>query len=157
MIFIFFFSFVSLISIFYEKSGWWGARGPVDLGFATTGAKRRPNPGSGLRIRFFHEKAGDGAHEVRWTSALRRPERSGDRTRDVSLGSVDAFASFHAKRARLLGPFCMKRAGDGNRTHVSSLEGWCSTIELHPHDFILLQQSQFYNTIFLLSIFLFHT
>ena len=26
------------------------------------------------------------------------------------------------------------RAGDGNRTHVSSLEGWCSTIELHPHD-----------------------
>ena len=27
---------------------------------------------------------------------------------------------------------CM-RAGDGNRTHVSSLEGWCSTIELHPH------------------------
>ncbi len=27
-----------------------------------------------------------------------------------------------------------KKAGDGNRTHVSSLEGWCSTIELHPHD-----------------------
>ena len=27
----------------------------------------------------------------------------------------------------------MKKAGDGNRTHVSSLEGWCSTIELHPH------------------------
>ena len=26
------------------------------------------------------------------------------------------------------------RAGDGNRTHVSSLEGWCSTIELHPHN-----------------------
>ena len=24
------------------------------------------------------------------------------------------------------------QAGDGNRTHVSSLEGWCSTIELHP-------------------------
>ena len=24
------------------------------------------------------------------------------------------------------------KAGDGNRTHVSSLEGWCSTIELHP-------------------------
>ncbi len=24
-------------------------------------------------------------------------------------------------------------ADDGNRTHVSSLEGWCSTIELHPH------------------------
>ena len=26
-----------------------------------------------------------------------------------------------------------QKAGDGNRTHVSSLEGWCSTIELHPH------------------------
>jgi hypothetical protein len=24
-------------------------------------------------------------------------------------------------------------AGDGNRTHVISLEGWSSTIELHPH------------------------
>ena len=30
--------------------------------------------------------------------------------------------------------FNNKKAGDGNRTHVSSLEGWCSTIELHPHD-----------------------
>ena len=28
---------------------------------------------------------------------------------------------------------CLMEAGDGNRTHVSSLEGWCSTIELHPH------------------------
>ncbi len=28
---------------------------------------------------------------------------------------------------------CIIKAGDGNRTHVSSLEGWCSTIELHPH------------------------
>ena len=27
----------------------------------------------------------------------------------------------------------LAKAGDGNRTHVSSLEGWCSTIELHPH------------------------
>ena len=26
----------------------------------------------------------------------------------------------------------LDEAGDGNRTHVSSLEGWCSTIELHP-------------------------
>ena len=29
--------------------------------------------------------------------------------------------------------FRKSKAGDGNRTHVSSLEGWCSTIELHPH------------------------
>ena len=24
------------------------------------------------------------------------------------------------------------KAGDGNRTHISSLEGWCSATELHP-------------------------
>ena len=24
-------------------------------------------------------------------------------------------------------------AGDGNRTHIASLEGWNSAIELHPH------------------------
>ena len=27
---------------------------------------------------------------------------------------------------------CLIGAGDGNRTHVTSLEGWGSTIELHP-------------------------
>ena len=26
-------------------------------------------------------------------------------------------------------------ADDGNRTHVTSLEGWNSTIELHPHNY----------------------
>ena len=29
---------------------------------------------------------------------------------------------------------CRYKAGDENRTHVSSLEGWCSTIELHLHN-----------------------
>ena len=38
----------------------------------------------------------------------------------------------YKKRNRINSFF--KRAGDGNRTHVSSLEGWCSTIELHPHN-----------------------
>ena len=33
---------------------------------------------------------------------------------------------------RLLTTDFIGKAGDGNRTHVSSLEGWCSTIELHP-------------------------
>ncbi len=28
--------------------------------------------------------------------------------------------------------FTVIGAGDGNRTHVVSLEGWSSTIELHP-------------------------
>ncbi len=29
--------------------------------------------------------------------------------------------------------FVKAGAGDGNRTHTTSLEGWDSTIELHPH------------------------
>ena len=37
-------------------------------------------------------------------------------------------AQSHKKQLRII-----RQAGDGNRTHVSSLEGWCSTIELHPH------------------------
>ncbi len=32
----------------------------------------------------------------------------------------------------LLGQAAKIGAGDGNRTHVTSLEGWSSTIELHP-------------------------
>ena len=35
---------------------------------------------------------------------------------------------------RLIMLFRKSKAGDGNRTHVSSLEGWCSTIELHPQE-----------------------
>ena len=31
-------------------------------------------------------------------------------------------------------------AGDGNRTHATSLEGWGSTIELHPHLFPKFRQ-----------------
>ena len=32
----------------------------------------------------------------------------------------------------------IKKAGDGNRTHISSLEGWCSTTELHPQNYNIL-------------------
>ena len=50
-------------------------------------------------------------------------------------------------------------AGDGNRTHATSLEGWDSTIELHPHTSILscplatdlhiiTEQFRFVNTFF---------
>jgi hypothetical protein len=30
-----------------------------------------------------------------------------------------------------------QKAGDGNRTHVSSLEGWCSTIEPHLQNYLI--------------------
>ena len=37
--------------------------------------------------------------------------------------------SIHLSYGRL----CKFGAGDENRTHTTSLEGWDSTIELHPH------------------------
>ena len=47
------------------------------------------------------------------------------RTRDLHLGKVALYQlSYYRAEAG---------AGDGNRTHVDSLEGWNSTIELHPH------------------------
>ncbi len=39
---------------------------------------------------------------------------------------LEGSCSIHMSYWRMFG------AGDGNRTRVSSLEGWCSTIELHP-------------------------
>ena len=39
--------------------------------------------------------------------------------------------------AELLAHICLQPvvgAGDGNRTHAASLEGWNSTIELHSHN-----------------------
>ena len=40
-------------------------------------------------------------------------------------------------------------AGDGNRTHAASLEGWNSTIELHPHSshFTVVSTTLVYNSI----------
>ena len=39
-------------------------------------------------------------------------------------------------------------AGDGNRTHAASLEGWNSTIELHPHTshFTVVSTTLVYNS-----------
>ena len=49
------------------------------------------------------------------------------RTRDLHLGKVALYQlSYYRAEAG---------AGDGNRTHVASLEGWNSTIELHPQTF----------------------
>ena len=35
-------------------------------------------------------------------------------------------------------------AGDGNRTHAASLEGWNSTIELHPHKSLQTNANELY-------------
>ena len=44
-------------------------------------------------------------------------------------------------------------AGDGNRTHAASLEGWNSTIELHPHSshFDIVPTTLVYNSTILLN------
>ena len=48
-----------------------------------------------------------------------------------------------------------KKAGDGNRTHISSLEGWCSTTELHPHHNALTIIPQFSENASIFFIFYF--
>ena len=42
-------------------------------------------------------------------------------------------------------------AGDGNRTHAASLEGWNSTIELHPHHFSADNANELYQNVFFMS------
>ena len=49
------------------------------------------------------------------------------------MGSDAPFLIKNKKRG--LTPFCILGAGDGDRTHVSSLEGLCSTTELLPPTF----------------------
>jgi hypothetical protein len=44
-------------------------------------------------------------------------------------------------------------AGDGNRTHTTSLEGWDSTIELHPHLFNVLMLDYFITEKMLCQLF----
>ena len=52
----------------------------------------------------------------------------------VKTGVIFGFIKDAKNEFRMKLVFYITKAGDGNRTHVSSLEGWCSTIELHPHD-----------------------
>ena len=52
-------------------------------------------------------------------------------------------------QAQLDTPRKISGAGDGNRTHAASLEGWNSTIELHPHlsHFAAVSTTPVYNSI----------
>jgi hypothetical protein len=52
----------------------------------------------------------------------------------VSVGlskALEIVALCH-KRLVQISEFRLLGAGDGNRTRMASLEGWSSTIELHP-------------------------
>lgn len=49
--------------------------------------------------------------------------------------------SFHLQSRHPIAVSFADGAGDGNRTHATSLEGWNSTIELHPHNSICLSVS----------------
>ena len=59
----------------------------------------------------------------------------------------------------LLHPLVLPGAGEGNRTLVSSLEGWCSTIELHPqarlayHFFRTLSREKIQKTMIVTPLF----
>jgi hypothetical protein len=64
---------------------------------------------------------------------------------------LSALGSFLAKTAKKV-----NGAGDGNRTHVASLEGWSFTIKQHPHKYhfhnrqnLLYNKSAGFSTIFL--------
>ena len=77
------------------------------------------SPGAGRRAKWRAEgslSTAAGTHEVAWAERQSRP----------SLRSCASRTSCprHAVRG----------AGEGNRTLVVSLEGFCSTIELHPPD-----------------------
>ncbi len=50
-----------------------------------------------------------------------------------TTGIEPAFSAWEADALPLNYVRILDGAGDGNRTHVTSLEGWNSTIELHPH------------------------
>ena len=49
------------------------------------------------------------------------------------LARISIFFPQLRKSKSDLSPLGNFGAGDGNRTHTTSLEGWGSTIELHPH------------------------
>ncbi len=66
------------------------------------------------------------ANQLRYTHHINNGVPAGIRTQDLLL------------RRQLLYPTELQAhkngAGDGNRTHLTSLEGWHSTNELHPRD-----------------------
>ena len=61
---------------------------------------------------------------------VRNLMRFKNRTRELFFGTVHKITQLRAK----------EKAGDGNRTHVTSLEGWCSTIEPRLRETSLILQ-----------------
>ena len=53
-------------------------------------------------------------------------------------------------QVRVYRPVCIG-AGDGNRTHATSLEGWSSTIELHPRISPTDNANELYQNVFFMS------
>ena len=81
-------------------------------------------------ISFLQEKKKK-KPRIYWTSSSFMRAIDGARTRGLDLGKVARYQLRHY-RIYVKDAESASEAGDGNRTHVSSLEGWCSTIELHP-------------------------
>ena len=87
----------------YTPIKWWGGRWDLN--------PRPPDPQSGALTNCATSTMLTGAPE-----GIRTPD---PRLRRAMLYPAELLAHIGA--------------GDGNRTHVTSLEGWGSTIELHPH------------------------
>ena len=74
------------------------------------------------------------ANQLHHTHHILLNEPGGIRTLDLRLRRPLLYPAELRTHTQMCFPKnSFRKAGDGNRTHVSSLEGWCSTIELHPH------------------------
>ena len=102
-----------------RETGCWKS---IGLPLAPTEVERRYEPFESGRTRLYTKGILLG-----YLLYIRRA-RDGTRTRDPDLGKVVLHQLSHS---RIINKIFIFKAGDGNRTHVSSLEGWCSTIELH--------------------------
>ena len=124
-----------------------GARHPVDVGSAPTGAERRPRtvrvrrspslretgcwksiglPLAPTEVERRYEPFESGRTRLYTKGILLgyllyiRRARDGTRTRDPDLGKVVLHQLSHS---RIINKIFISKAGDGNRTHVFSLEG----------------------------------
>ena len=113
-----------------------------ELDYCFIYTKRKPIP---IRVSVFFG-AGDGNHR-----SCQRQALTGFRCRSSSrwLQTVHRTVCLTPRPSRVRFPFLQTKkysglmtsvffgAGDGNRTHTTSLEGWSSTTKLHLHIFLL--------------------
>ena len=119
------------------RPGWFNPRGAGTTGRPSPGSSRTAPGGVGEAPDF--ERARDHPTTRRderdlWDDRLRVRPRGLDQ-RGTQKGKMRPPSHYRMNRpppSATRPPLPQNGAGDGNRTHVASLEGWSSTIELHP-------------------------